>query len=267
MLQTVALVHINVRRRRLTCIAPASGFSFFVRRTIPPGVCASLREASVPRTDALFSGGLPVSDDADWPDEGAGDTALVLIRASSPPPPDRSGFRPSARPLAALVRRDARAWLGALGFPHATPIALRIGARSAEAAESTGIDDPAFRGGRTTTRRAHRGRHRDSRRRCGDDRPHPCRGRTQPAIGEAALNATRSGARRFRPRQRRRRRGGCRPATRPCCCSPGAPRTIILRAEIPVVRARPLAGRAHRLKPASVLRRLQPASAAVVAGV
>ena len=84
-----------------------------------------------------------MSDDADWPDEGADDTALVLIPRFIAAAAGPFWFSAVGQPLAAPVRRDARAWLGALGFPHATPIALRDWRESAEAAESTGIDDAA----------------------------------------------------------------------------------------------------------------------------
>ena len=132
-----------------------------------------------------------MSDDADWPDEGAGDTALVLIPRFIAAAAGPFWFSAVGQPLAAPVRRDARAWLGALGFPHATPIALRDWREAAEAAESTGIDDPAFeaeeqlRAALTT----------DAIDIHGEDAvtivlTHVA-AELGPAIGEAALNATR----------------------------------------------------------------------------
>jgi hypothetical protein len=82
--------------------------------------------------------------DEDWDDEGDDRSALMLVSrfvaaASSP-----FWFSAVGQPLRPGLKRDARAWLDGLGFPDATPIALRDWREAADAAESTGIDDPAF---------------------------------------------------------------------------------------------------------------------------
>lgn len=98
--------------------------------------------ASVSETDAFFlrtdmSDDIPFSDDDDNP-------VLTLvprfIAAASAP----FWFSATGQPIKRNLRRDTQAWLDALGFPDVVPIALRDWREAAEAAESTGIDDPAF---------------------------------------------------------------------------------------------------------------------------
>ena len=83
-----------------------------------------------------------MSDD-DWSDDPE-DSALILIprfvAAASAP----FWFSTVGQPLRGALKGEAQAWLDALGFPDATPITLRDWREAGEAAESTGIDDPAF---------------------------------------------------------------------------------------------------------------------------
>jgi hypothetical protein len=83
------------------------------------------------------------SDDSEGFDEDS-HPALVLIPrfiagASLP-----FWFSKVGQPLVKDIRLTSRAWLDALGFPHATAVSLRDWREASEAAESTGIDDPAF---------------------------------------------------------------------------------------------------------------------------
>ena len=88
-----------------------------------------------------------MSDD-DWADDGAGedgeDSALILIPRFVAAASGPFWFSSVGQPLRRDMRRDALAWLAALGFPDAAPIPLRDWREAAEAAESPGIDDPAF---------------------------------------------------------------------------------------------------------------------------
>ena len=59
-----------------------------------------------------------MSDDEDWPDEAADDTALVLIPRFIAAASGPFWFSTVGQPLRGTIRRDALAWLGALGFPH-----------------------------------------------------------------------------------------------------------------------------------------------------
>lgn len=85
-----------------------------------------------------------MSDD-DWTDDEDGDdTALVLIPRFVAVASQHFWFAAVGQPLATPIKREARAWLDALGFPHAGIASVRDWREAAEAAESTGIDDPAF---------------------------------------------------------------------------------------------------------------------------
>lgn len=84
-----------------------------------------------------------MSDD-DWDEEDADRSALMLVSRFVAAAGSPFWFASVGQPLRPALKRDARAWLDALGFPDATPIALRDWREAAEAAESTGIDDPAF---------------------------------------------------------------------------------------------------------------------------
>jgi len=130
--------------------------------------------------------------DEDWDgedDEAHPALALVsrFISAASLP----FWFSSVGQKLRPSLRSDAQEWLDALGFPDATPIGLRDWREAAEAAESTGIDDPAFeaeeqlRAALTT----------EAIDLMGEDAVSVVLthlgGELGPRIGEAALNATR----------------------------------------------------------------------------
>lgn len=132
-----------------------------------------------------------MSDD-DWtPEDEEENPALVVIprfiAAASLP----FWFAGVGQPLKSNVKRDARAWLDALGFPDASTVGLRDWREAAEAAESTGIDDPAFEA-EEQLRAALTTEAIDAQ---GEDAvsvvlTHVA-GELGPIIGEAALNATR----------------------------------------------------------------------------
>lgn len=100
-------------------------------------------------------------------------------------------FSAVGQPLGGPLKAEAQAWLDALGFPDATPVSLRDWREAGEAAESTGIDDPAFEAEeqlRAAITQAAIDQH-------GEDAvtvvlTHVA-AELGPAIGEAALNATR----------------------------------------------------------------------------
>lgn len=85
-----------------------------------------------------------MSDD-DWADdEESLDSALVLIPRFVAAANASFWFSTVGQPLRRDLKADAVAWLSALGFPDVAPIPLRDWREAGEAAESTGIDDPAF---------------------------------------------------------------------------------------------------------------------------
>jgi hypothetical protein len=129
-----------------------------------------------------------MSDD-DW--TGDDESALVLIPRFVAAAQAPFWFSAVGQPLRGDIKGEARAWLDALGFPDVTPIALRDWREAGEAAESTGIDDPAFEA-EEQLRAALTGDAIDN---CGEDAvtvvlTHIA-AELGPAIGEAALNATR----------------------------------------------------------------------------
>lgn len=92
--------------------------------------------------------------DEDWDDEeeggegegGEGDelAALQLIPRFVAAAAGPFWFSAVGQPLRGPLKDEAQAWLDALGFPDASPVVLRDWTEASEAAETTGIDDPAF---------------------------------------------------------------------------------------------------------------------------
>lgn len=82
--------------------------------------------------------------DKDWDGEDDDRSALMLVSRFVAAAASPFWFAAVGQPLGRGLKREAQAWLDALGFPDATPIALRDWREASEAAESTGIDDPAF---------------------------------------------------------------------------------------------------------------------------
>ena len=83
----------------------------------------------------------------DWDDEETeGDelAALQLIPRFVAAAAGPFWFSAVGQPLRGPLKGEAQAWLDALGFPDAAPVALRDWREASEAAESTGIDDAAF---------------------------------------------------------------------------------------------------------------------------
>lgn len=85
----------------------------------------------------------------DWDDDNEGfdedsHPALVLIPRFIAGAMMPFWFSKVGQPMPKDLKQTARAWLSGLGFPHATPVSLRDWREASEAAESTGIDDPAF---------------------------------------------------------------------------------------------------------------------------
>lgn len=133
-----------------------------------------------------------MSDDDDWrEDEGEDHEALVLvprfIAAASAP----FWFSTVGQPFQPPLRRAARAWLDELGFPHAGIAGVRDWREASEAAESPGMDDPAFE----AEEQLRAALTQDAIDHVGEDTvsvvlTHVA-AELGPAIGEAALNATR----------------------------------------------------------------------------
>ena len=84
--------------------------------------------------------------DEDWYDEPGDEAhpALTLVSRFIAAAGAPFWFSAVGQDIRPALRRDAQEWLDALGFPDAVPIGLRDWTEAAEAAESTGIDDPAF---------------------------------------------------------------------------------------------------------------------------
>src|SRR5689334_13532562 len=76
--------------------------------------------------------------------DDADETALILIPRFVAVAAQPFWFSTVGQPLNAALRRTGRQWLDGLGFPHADIAAVRDWREAADAAESTGIDDPAF---------------------------------------------------------------------------------------------------------------------------
>lgn len=131
----------------------------------------------------------------DWDDEEfeEGDelAALQLIPRFVAAAVGPFWFSAVGQPLGAPLKSDAQAWLDALGFPDAVPVGLRDWREAAEAAESTGIDDAAFE----AEEQLRAALTQDAIDLHGEDPvtvvlTHVA-AELGPAIGEAALNATR----------------------------------------------------------------------------
>lgn len=127
----------------------------------------------------------------DWNDEEGDETALVLIPRFVAAAGQPFWFSTVGQPVKGDVRRIAQSLLDGLGFPHAGIAAVRDWREASEAAESTGIDDPAFEA-EEQLRAALTTEAIDQH---GEDTVTIAlthvRGELGPAIGEAALNATR----------------------------------------------------------------------------
>jgi hypothetical protein len=85
-----------------------------------------------------------MSHDDDWDEQDDDHAALVLVSRFVAAATSPFWFSSVGQPLRPALRREASAWLDALGFPDAAPVPLRDWREASEAAESTGIDDPAF---------------------------------------------------------------------------------------------------------------------------
>lgn len=129
----------------------------------------------------------------DWNDDGGDEdsTALILIPRFVATAAQPFWFSTVGQPLSPLLRRAAQGWLDGLGFPHAGIATVRDWREAAEAAESTGIDDPAFE----AEEQLRASLTSDAIDQHGEDTVTIAlthvRGELGPAIGEAALNATR----------------------------------------------------------------------------
>ena len=134
-----------------------------------------------------------MSDDWDDEEDGEGDelAALQLIPRFVAAAAGPFWFSTVGQPLRGPLKDEARAWLDALGFPDAAPVVLRDWNEASEAAESTGVDDPAFE----AEEQLRAALTQDAIDLHGEDAvsvvlTHVA-AELGPAIGEAALNATR----------------------------------------------------------------------------
>lgn len=83
-------------------------------------------------------------DDDEVGDDSEDHAALRLIPRFIAGASGPFWFSAVGQPLRGPLKYEAQAWLDALGFPDASPVALRDWREASEAAETTGIDDPAF---------------------------------------------------------------------------------------------------------------------------
>jgi len=83
-------------------------------------------------------------DDDEVGDDSEDHAALRLIPRFIAGASGPFWFSAVGQPLRGPLKDEAQAWLDALGFPDASPVALRDWREASEAAETTGIDDPAF---------------------------------------------------------------------------------------------------------------------------
>jgi len=130
----------------------------------------------------------------DWDDEETDGDELAALKLIPRFVAAASGpfwFAAVGQPLRGPLKAEAQAWLDALGFPDATPVALRDWREASEAAEGTGIDDAAFE----AEEQLRAALTQDAVDLNGEDAvtvvlTHIA-AELGPAIGEAALNATR----------------------------------------------------------------------------